>query len=904
MAAIAKTRWKVLSPLLDELLDAEPHGRAARLAQIRTQDHALGEELAALLAQQADVETAHFLEGSALALPDTATLVEQVVGNYTLEKEIGQGGMGSVWLAHRSDGRFEGRAAVKFLNLGSLGRGGLERFKQEGSVLARLAHPHIARLLDAGVHAGQPYLVLEYIDGEPLDRYCDRACLDVDARVRIFLDVLGAVSHAHNNLILHRDLKPSNILVTAHGEAKLLDFGIAKLIDGPPRDGAAAAPTQAFTPEYAAPEQVQAGDATTATDVYALGVLLYVLLTGTHPTARRGAGTADQMRALIEHEPAPASVAARQAPAEAVAARGTTVPQLARVLEGDLDNILAKALKKAPAERYPSAAALGDDLRRYLDDEPVSARPASVGYRTRKFVRRYRFAVGAASGVLLALIAGVAGTGWQAYEARRQRDLALQEIRYSRASHEVLMSLLDEAFRTGAGDQWREMLGRAREQLRTRHEKDPVSRARILLMLAGRYASINDENGESDVTAELFRMGPALPDPAMRAQIACAQADLYLYGRDVARAQPLVQAAFRDLATARDIDLGAMADCYTTDATLAVEQGDFDRAVARGRALVARYEAEGLSGSRQHLYTLSVLQGIFIDTDRDGDVLAMHTRLEDALRAQGALNTTRHIQILDRRGIALVRRGLFTQAQELLHGMLANDTARDRIPAVYRSGIGRKLIVSGAVREGIELTRAQLAELDRVGGNQAYFARFAIAEGYVMLGNVAAAGEQITTLARLMADGKAAAREQASLARLEAMVALAREDVPAARAAAGKMQSLMATLPRQARYEVFRADVVTAKVAMAAGDLADAAAALDHAATTERVALGDERLEGPSAWRGEILLQRARLHRLGGNAAAARESARQALADFDKTIAPDHPWRAEARALAEAVPSS
>src|SRR5262249_47668808 len=252
--------------------------------------------------------------------------------------------------------------------------------------------------------------------------------------------------------------------------------------------------------------------------------------------------------------------------ADGAHARSTSPHQLEKLLRGDLDNIAAKALRKSPAERYPTAAAFADDLRRYLDDEPISARADSVGYRARKFVRRYRVAVGAASVTLIALIAGVVGTTWQAYEARRQRDFALQEIRYARASHEVLMSLLDEAFRTGADERFREMLARAREQLRTRHDKDPVSRARVLLMLAGRHAGINDEKGESDVNAELLQLAPTLPDPAIRAQISCAQADLYLYGRDVARARPLVQAAFHDLAGARDVELGAMADCYQTDA--------------------------------------------------------------------------------------------------------------------------------------------------------------------------------------------------------------------------------------------------------------------------------------------------------------------------------------------------
>ena len=202
-------------------------------------------------------------------------------------------------------------------------------------------------------------------------------------------------------------------------------------------------------------------------------------------------------------------------------------------MRGDLDNIVAKALKKQAAERYPTVAALADDLRHYLDHQPVSARADSLAYRAGKFVRRHRVAVGAASMTLLALLAGVIGTTWQAMEARNQRDRALAEIRYSRVNHEVLMSLLDDALRSGANEQWREMLDRAREQLRVRHENDPMSQARVLLMLAGRYATLNDERGEAAVTAALEQLEPSLPDPAVRAQIACARADLLLYARDV-----------------------------------------------------------------------------------------------------------------------------------------------------------------------------------------------------------------------------------------------------------------------------------------------------------------------------------------------------------------------------------
>jgi len=423
MTAIHKERWARISPLLDELLEADEASRAARLAQVRRDDVDLADEVAALLNQQAALETADFLEGSVLA-STIHELAGQVVGSYTLERTLGAGGMGTVWLAHRSDGRYEGQAAIKFLNLARLDRGGAERFRREGNALARLKHPHIAHLVDAGVTSGQPYLVLEYVEGEPIDRWCDTHGLAVAERIRLFLQVLTAVSHAHGKLILHRDLKPSNILVTSEGAAKLLDFGIAKLLEEGEHQSLGPAVTQidgrAFTPEFAAPEQVQGGETTVASDVYALGVLLYLLLVGTHPTASAAGTPVERMHALIETEPRRMSQVARGADEAVTRLRAATPAQLTRALGGDLDNIVAKALKKAPAERYATVDALASDLLRHLNHEPISARPDSLRYRAGKFIVRNKLIMASAASVVLALAIGAAVAIWQAIEANQR----------------------------------------------------------------------------------------------------------------------------------------------------------------------------------------------------------------------------------------------------------------------------------------------------------------------------------------------------------------------------------------------------------------------------------------------------------------------------------------------------
>ena len=301
--------------------------------------------------------------------------------------------------------------AIKFLNIALLGKTGEERFKREGMILGRLAHPHIAELIDAGVSStGQPYLVLEHIEGDHIDRYCDQHGLIIPARIRLFLDVLAAVEQAHANLIVHRDLKPSNVLVRNDGQAKLVDFGIAKLLESEGESQLTLDGGRAMTPEYAAPEQLAGKPVTTATDIYSLGVLLYVLFTGHHPVGVGPHAPADLVKAIMDTDPVPPSQIVAPTRSNATlttnyAARRTTTPdKLSRILRGDLDTIVTKAVKKNPDERYPSVRALADDLNRYLRDEPIGARPDTLAYRAGKFVRRHRTAMVASMLVVLSLI--------------------------------------------------------------------------------------------------------------------------------------------------------------------------------------------------------------------------------------------------------------------------------------------------------------------------------------------------------------------------------------------------------------------------------------------------------------------------------------------------------------------
>src|SRR5579863_9577856 len=427
MRTLSPERWQIISPYLDQALAMTDDSQAAWLSSLRQQNPELAAELAALLDEHRMLAQEGFLEKGSPGWSSAPGLAGQTIGPYTLISQIGQGGMGSVWLARRRDGRFERRVAVKFVNLALAGKGGEERFKREGSFLGRLAHEHIAELVDAGVSAaGQAYLVLEYVQGDPIDQYCDQHKLDLDARVRLFLDVLAAVAHAHANLIVHRDIKPSNVLVTTGGEVKLLDFGIAKLLEGEGRTGAATMLTHeagsALTPQYAAPEQLTGRPVTTATDVYALGVLLYVLLSGQHPVGSGPLSPAELVQAVLDTEQPRASDATTANDSQLIAERrGTTLDKLRRELRGDLDTIVGKALKKNPQERYASVTGFAGDLQRYLKQEPISARPDTLAYRAAKFLRRNRTVV-TLTAAALALVIGSLSAGL--YVANRERKLA------------------------------------------------------------------------------------------------------------------------------------------------------------------------------------------------------------------------------------------------------------------------------------------------------------------------------------------------------------------------------------------------------------------------------------------------------------------------------------------------
>ena len=500
MSAIRADRWQRACPHLDRLLDLSTSEREKYLEGLGAEDPLTAADVRALLTEHHLLTVEGFLAAPPAIRPPQATLAGLSFGPYTLVSPIGHGGMGSVWLAERNDGRFTGHAAVKLLNAALLGRSAEKRFRREGTILARLTHPHIARLIDAGLSlTGQPYLVLEYVDGRPIDRYCNDKQSSVDERLRLFLDVQAAVAHAHANLIVHRDLKPSNVLVTEDGTVKLLDFGIAKLLEA---DNAGPGPVEtklthegdvAMTPRYAAPEQLIGGPITTATDVYALGVVLFELLTGRHPTCVETQTSAEIVRAITEREPLRLSSAVRPRANDddvqaRAAARGMAPERLHRLLRGDLETILAKALKRNPAERYASVAAFADDLHRYLEQLPIAARGDAFGYRAAKFVRRH-YPVLATAGVVIALVGAL--VVYHTVRVSTERDRAQQEATRSSKVSDLLIGLLTsgDPYRTPDSNDpdAQSPLDLAVQRIDKEMTGEPELQARMLTMIGRTY---------------------------------------------------------------------------------------------------------------------------------------------------------------------------------------------------------------------------------------------------------------------------------------------------------------------------------------------------------------------------------------------------------------------------------
>ena len=606
----AMSHWHQLSAALDALLDLPPETRESRLAEIAASDPAQAATLRDLLAAEAregpldrglGTRVREALDERAAAEAISAADIGEHIGAWKLLRPIGRGGMGELFLVEREGAGFSQRAALKRLKRGMDSEEILRRFLQERQILARLNHPNIARLLDGGIDAsGRPYFVMEYVEGSNIVDFAREHSLDLVARLRLLQHVCEAVAYAQQHLVVHRDIKPGNVLVDADGEPHLLDFGIAKLLeDDDPDANRTAVGLRLLSPAYAAPEQ-RAGQAVgTATDVYALGLLLFELLCGQLPERRDptddDASTARQATA----EPRPSQTIRRVDDSVLRQAWGQQVPlreRLARRVGGDLERIVLTALQIEPERRYPTAAALARDIGHFLAGQPIDARPDSRGYRLRRFLSRHRTGVGAAGFALLALLIGLGTALWQAREAREQTAEALRqrssaelarqqaEAQAQRAEEtrrfvvSLLQSANPEQAHGGAATSAVDLVRAAAERVERELGAVPLTQAELRVAVGSGLISLGaDGDGRSRMDAgiaQLRSLGPEA-DPALASALHQAAMDSVAHGR-IDEGEQLSNEAltiFQQLGDSRDFTLGRIG-ALTTLAKIAGVRGD------------------------------------------------------------------------------------------------------------------------------------------------------------------------------------------------------------------------------------------------------------------------------------------------------------------------------------------
>jgi serine/threonine-protein kinase len=595
-------RWQRIGSIFDAVAEAPVAERDDLLARLCSDDATLRMEVERLIA--ADARGRQFERGTHSARASAAAEwadaadadadKDSRIGSWRLLRELGRGGMGVVWLAERADGQFQQQAALKLIKRGMDSDAVRARFLRERQILARLEHPHIAHLIDGGIAVdGRPYFAMEYVEGEPLLPHCAGQNMSLRERLALFLDVCSAVQFAHGQLIVHRDIKPSNILITPAGEAKLLDFGIAKLLDDS-QGGTIDTRHRPLTPAYAAPEQLRGEPVTTATDIYALGAVLYELLSGVRAFAAADTPSPEAaLRALESGKLSP--------PSRAATSPSAALPS--RLLRGDLDTIVLKAMQRDPQRRYATVEALAGDLRRYLAGQPIAARRDHAGYRLRKFVGRHRLGVAMSTLAVLALIAALAFALWQAREKSRQAQVSLQVTQFLVG----LFSGADPQSTRGASVTAQDLLDSGTQRLRLDSHIEPDVRARLLQTVATTYTSLGLYDRALPVAQQalaLRRTDPARADPEV-AESLDGLGRIYRLKADYAQAEPLLRGALAMRRAVLPKDDPAIIESLDHLAALDRAKGDFKDADV--------LLAEAVQSARRHFGDAAVETARYLD---------------------------------------------------------------------------------------------------------------------------------------------------------------------------------------------------------------------------------------------------------------------------------------------------
>jgi serine/threonine protein kinase len=900
MSRLDKQLWEAVSPLLDRALDLETDRRGELLAEVGRDRPDLAAVLAHLLEEHAQLLGSDFLESPPAHDLATPPLAGQTIGAYTLDLPLGMGGMGTVWRARRSDGRFEGYVAVKLLNLAVRDRGGDDRFKREGTLLARLAHPLIARLLDAGVTAsGRPYLVLEYVEGSRIDHFADERRLDVEERLGLFLQVAEAVAHAHASLIVHRDLKPSNILVGSDGRIKLLDFGIAKLLEIEAGDeGTELTLTggQPLTPEYAAPEQARGEMVTTATDVYTLGVLLYALVTGRHPTGAGGRTSAEHLHSLLENEPIRASDAVRAATErpedlEARAAqRGSTPERLHRLYRGDIDNILTKALKKQPAERYATVAALAEDVRRHLNDEPVSVKPDAWSYRATKFFRRHKAGVAASAVMAALLVVATAVSTRLMIEARRQRDDARYQARRAQASIEFMRNLVTQIGPTAMT--MKEVLDRGRAGLEQQYSGDPAFVARMLLQLSGPYIELGDYATSADMVTRALNIGTKIDDVGLLAAAHCGAGFDAAQKQDFAAARMHLAEGMRQANRLGTPPTDDLVVCAVGETALARAEGRSDDAIGYAAQAVELLEKAGNTSTIRYTTTLDNLANAYMAASKYRESVATQRKVTEVSKQIGHGRTIGVVVSLSNTANAERALGWWLEAER--SDREAMDIARGleaagRVPAFLSLSYGRLLIALGRPGEGSEWLRRTI-EQSTAPPRFINLARLSLASVLADEGDVGAARAAFQQ-ARLDVGRAAPAGDRVALTLVRARLAFADGRLDDARQLLAEGLQVEG-YPARLSPAVHQLLEYASRLAIEAGDHQEAVRLARGAIEACELNFGADK---PSANTGRARLTLGFALLRSGRAAEARVELDRAATLIALAAGADHPWTREAR---------
>jgi serine/threonine-protein kinase len=889
MSDFIEAQWQRLSEILDQALGLAESERAQWLAELEQKDPDTAAQVTRMLAVRARDGYSNFLSTPLSIhseLAATPSLVGRVVGTYILEAEIGHGGMGSVWRARRADGRVEGYVAIKFLNAAWLGRDGQARFRQEGNLLARLDHPNIARLIDAGVlDEVHPYLVIEYVDGLPIDEYCEREHLGLEGRLQLFRATLSAVAHAHSHLIVHRDIKPSNIFVTREGIIKLLDFGIAKLLDA----GEEATPRtktslRALTPQYAAPEQLFAGPVTTQTDVYALGLVLYLLLTGRHARPPDAQGAAALVRAIVHEDPPRASAAADDS-------------ERRRALNGDLDNILAKALKNAPEERYSNAPAFSDDLRRFLSHEPVTAGPDTVRYRVTKFVQRHRGAVATSvlTGITLVLAIVITTTQW--FDARHQRDVARVQLQRAAAFGDLVSIVLNESGHAGEALTTAQLLERGEKLVRSEFASSDGLRSQLLFTLAQLYSHVGATEKQRTLYRESYDLAMHSGDPGLVALSGCASAaadTVSGFGRDAAqRIQQLLAELPRDSGNDE-----VRAACWQYASTIARFSGDGAAALADSERAGKLREASPSGGTEWgRLSSMIMLADARREAGQLGRADQTYAHVAGELKRIGVEDTGFAVTLYGNWGTLLVNLGMPARGAQLLERARMIEQGYAPSDAFLATSYAAALLSLGRAADARDVLSAALnGAVANKNRNSAAKVQMGLARANSTLGNLEESETILSRLEPLLQDMLPPGHEAfGALHYIRAQNLEYGGDHSGAMREASLAFDIFSTRPGLA-HRAAEVQESMAGILLAMGNPREALAQIHRARNSFDAAFGPGIR---SYYLGKTWLTEAKIDNKLADLQGARAAAHEAYLHFVSSVGETHPLTIEATALGE-----